>query len=162
MNLNKELIELYEEDQKDRFEKLYETDPKLFSERDTRRLSRAKEIYLKKDELTPERLCDLAMLFQHGLDSEDYKKAFELTNKATQLGYEDAKWLSAASEDRHLLSIGKKQKWGTQFKGNGEGGWEQSPMYSDDQSRVTDEMRKEMGVPIRSEQLKVFLEKYNS
>ena len=102
------------------------------------------------------------MLFQHGLSSEDYKIAFELTNEAVKQGNEDAKWLSAAAEDRYLLSINKKQKWGTQFKGDGRGGWEQSPMDSDEESGVTDVMRKSKNIPIRSEQLPLFLDKTNS
>jgi hypothetical protein len=38
-----------------------------------------------------------------------------LANEALAKGHPDAGWLSAAAEDRYLLSIGGKQKWGTQF-----------------------------------------------
>jgi hypothetical protein len=54
------------------------------------------------------------------------------------------------------LATGKKQKWGTQFKKNNQGEWEQSPMYSDEESGVTDYMRKEKDVPERAKQLTIF------
>src|SRR3989337_2290265 len=65
-----------------------------------------------------------ALIFQHGEASKDFQKANELARKAMEMGDERAKWLFAASLDRWLLSVGKPQKFGTQFIQNSQGEWE--------------------------------------
>lgn len=161
-NLVSELQHIYESDQKDRSGKYDDIDVEKLHINDVERLKRAKEIYLdlKNGSITLNggSLYHLAMIFQHGGNSENYSVALELANMALETGHEKSKWLSAAAEDRHLLSIGEKQKWGTQFKKEGED-WEQSPMQEDSESGITDEMRKSMGVPILEDQMKNFLSK---
>lgn len=58
-----------------------------------------------------------AIIFQHGNNSSHYLKAHNLSKKAFLMdpALTKAKWLSCASADRYLLSIGKAQIWGTQF-----------------------------------------------
>jgi hypothetical protein len=56
-----------------------------------------------------------AMVFQHGRDSEDYLLAHVLSSTAVAKGNRNGLWLAAASFDRYLLSVGKKQIYGTQF-----------------------------------------------
>jgi hypothetical protein len=46
---------------------------------------------------------------------------------------------------------------GTQFKKDENGPWQLQPMATDQESGITDIMRKEKGVPERSKQLEIFL-----
>ncbi len=55
-----------------------------------------------------------AFIFQHGDCPEHYKLANRLAAKAVVLGY-DARWIYAAALDRYLLSVGKRQRFGTQY-----------------------------------------------
>lgn len=58
-----------------------------------------------------------ALIFQHGDCPDHYKFATELAAKAIELGYEENRWLYAAALDRYLLSIGEREKFGTQTTG---------------------------------------------
>lgn len=58
-----------------------------------------------------------AFIFQHGDCSAHYKFASELAAKAIELGYEKNKWIYAAALDRYLISVGKREKFGTQTTG---------------------------------------------
>ena len=84
-----------------------------------------------------------AFVFQHGTTPEDFKTAHELAMKAVELrpDYMRARWIAAASKDRYLLHIGKKQIYGTQYE-KVDGEWVLSPI---DSSAVTDEERKRWG-----------------
>ena len=85
-----------------------------------------------------------AMIFQHGGDSSSYRRAHDLAKKAAELdpSLPNAEWLSAASWDRYLLSVGKPQIYGTQYlilKGT----WYVQPF---DTTQVTDKERRQLGV----------------
>lgn len=156
-SLSAELKDIFDADQADRkaMEGSWENSDlvKNLIEKDSCRLKRANEFYeeYKSGNLTMsgEELEQLAFLFQHSNKTDDYQKAMELGNAAGENG----KWIAAAAEDRWLVSKGEKQKWGTQFThDNG-----QAPMLSDEESGITDEMRKERGIPPRAEQLSVHL-----
>ncbi len=157
-----ELKKLFDADQADRMAMEGKwSNPDLVRnviENDASRLKRANEIYEKYRSdnvaLSDEEMIQLAFLFQHSLEIDDYQKAVELGNAAGQEG----KWIAAAAEDRWLISKGEKQKWGTQFTH----GVEQAPMQSDEESGITDEMRRERGIPPRAEQLSVYLGHLNS
>jgi hypothetical protein len=56
-----------------------------------------------------------AFIFQHGNCPEHYKLTNDLAVKAIELGHQDAKWVYAVSLDRYLISLGKPQKFGTQY-----------------------------------------------
>jgi hypothetical protein len=56
-----------------------------------------------------------AFIFQHGDCSEHYQFANRLAQIAMDTGYEDARWIYAATLDRYLMSLGKPQKFGTQY-----------------------------------------------
>ncbi len=60
-------------------------------------------------------LVDASFIFQHGDCPAHYQLANKLADKAVQLGSVDAKWIYAATLDRYLLSVGEKQKFGTQY-----------------------------------------------
>jgi hypothetical protein len=99
-----------------------------------------------------------SLIFQHGETTEDYKLAHELAEKAVNLGDETAKWLYAATFDRWLLSSGKPQRYGTQFKQNEKEEWELALPID---SSITDEERAKYNVPPLSEALRVYKAKYN-
>ena len=161
MNISSELKRLYEEDQQDRAGKYDEINLEKMRANDSVRLRRAYEIYglIKTGQvgLSPEDYFHLAMLFQHSPKLEDYQTALEVSIAGAERGSVECAWLSAAAEDRYLLAKGERQKWGTQFKKNAQGEWEQMPMFSDEESKITDEMREEKNVPPRADQMKVFL-----
>jgi hypothetical protein len=56
-----------------------------------------------------------AYVFQHGQDPDDYLLAHVLAVVAVEKGDKDATWVSAATLDRYLGAIGRKQIFGTQF-----------------------------------------------
>ncbi len=58
-----------------------------------------------------------AMIFQHGQNPDDYLLAHILAMDAVAQGSKEARWLSAATLDRYLLSIWQPQVFGTQFHG---------------------------------------------
>lgn len=113
---NPELKRLLDEDQKDR-ERLVEANllEKLAVElRDMERRSRAARLLEEGKVRTGEDHYHAAFLFQHGTSRTDYERAFRLALRAAELGHADARWLSAAAEDRWLVSQGMRQKYGTQ------------------------------------------------
>lgn len=161
-SLSVELKELFNSDQSDRASLQggeYNSDSwNGIADNDAKRLARAREIYddYRKgvEVLSSEEMVQLAFLFQHSLEIDDYKKVIELGNAAGEAG----KWIAAAGEDRFLVMKGEKQKWGTQFNYDGT----QAPMLSDQESGITDEMRQERGIPARAEQLSDQLGQSNS
>lgn len=98
-----------------------------------------------------------ALIFQHGDSTDDFKQAHEFARKALELGDESARWLYAATLDRYLLSLGRPQKYGTQFKLNDNKEWEFAQPID---PSVTDEERLKYNVPPLSQALQKFKEKY--
>lgn len=97
-----------------------------------------------------------ALICQHGADSSWYKRAHELAKTATELEstHDVALWLTAASWDRYLQSIGKPQIYGTQyyfFRDNdtGETRWTMEPY---DTTAISDSERLRLGVGTLAEQ----------
>ena len=90
---------------------------------------------------------------------EDTFKRYEkkLAKKGMKLGEEKSKWLYAATMDRWLLSSGKAQKYGTQFKRRESREIEVAKPID---SRITDEERKKYNVPSLSEAVSVYKKKY--
>lgn len=85
-----------------------------------------------------------ALIFQHGNCADHFKLSNQLAEKSMNLGNHDARWLYAASLDRYLMTLGKPQKFGTQYVKNKESGkWE---LYSVDPA-TTDEERAHYDVP---------------
>lgn len=62
-----------------------------------------------------------AFLFQHGDCPQHYELANLLAQQAMRRGYPSAGWLYAATFDRWMLSLGRPQKYGTQFVTEPEG-----------------------------------------
>jgi TonB family protein len=106
-----ELATLYEQDQADR----RGTDWTGVDRRDAERRQRAREILDAGRARTGADFYHAAMVFQHGSDSADFRRAHELASRAERMGHAPARWLAAASLDRWLLSTGQPQRYGTQF-----------------------------------------------
>ncbi len=92
-----------------------------------------------------------AMVFQHGDSIEDYRLAFSLSHIGATLDpeHKGAKWLSAASWDRILMTKNVPQWYGTQYHRPEPDG----PMllYEVDESVVSDNERKGLNVPTLQE-----------
>ena len=89
---------------------------KELPQRDEERREQAR-LLLAKPGLSAADYYYAAFLFQHGQKSDDYLLAHILATNAIALGYERAKWISAATLDRYLQQIGQKQVFGTQYVG---------------------------------------------
>lgn len=153
--MNKLLKQIYNEDVSDAKSDISD---ELLIEKNQKRLLRVKAILNKIQNPDAKDCHHAALIFQHGLTSDCYKKANEFAMKAVELGDESAKWLAAASLDRFLLSCGKAQKYGTQFKLNGENVWELALPVD---LSITDEERKKWNVPPLKDALKIFKQKYS-
>jgi len=83
-------------------------------------------------------------LFQlHGSEADDYLLAHEMSVAAVAQGYKEARWLVAASEDRFLMKIGRKQRFGTQYEpGDEPGRFRLAPT----EPHVTDALREVLGI----------------
>lgn len=112
---NNDLSLLYREDQNERLVKNIDW-PKLIKQDSIRRAKVIDLIKLNKLN-TSNDYFHAAMIFQHGNDSASYKMAFDLAKKACLLDTtnRNARWLTAASYDRYLLSKGQPQVYGPQF-----------------------------------------------
>lgn len=85
--------------------------------RDEQRRAIVKAMLAKGKAKTGEDFYDAAFIFQHGQSADDYLLAHVLATEAIALGYSKATWISAATLDRFLQSIGQKQVFGTQYIG---------------------------------------------
>lgn len=112
---NQQLKLMYEEDQSAR--QVTNIDwPKLIKE-DCLRQMKLVNLIRQNKLTTANDYFHAAMIFQHGNDSSSYKMACDYSKMAFQMDTSNtnARWLSAASYDRYLISIGKPQIYGTQF-----------------------------------------------
>jgi hypothetical protein len=134
---NPELKTLCDEDQADRTpEEGKAIDWNLVGPRDVKRLARVKALYVDGKIDTASDYFRAALVLQHGAEPEDFLLAHEFAIVAVRKGYGgNAPWLVAASEDRFLQSIGRKQRFGTQLA---------EPIVVD--GRITDRLRWELGV----------------
>jgi hypothetical protein len=127
-------------------------------ERDEQRLKRTREIYYSGGLKTARDYFDASLIFQHSNVPDDYLLAHILSVVAIAKGSKDAPWLSAASLDRYLQSIKRKQVFGTQYFKNDK----QVYIFDEyDPDLLTDAIRKALDVPVKAEQQKD-LEKMNA
>ena len=145
-NDNAELKHLYDEDQADR-QPAYEGKPvdiPALSRRDDGRERRVKELYAADQLRTGPDYYNAAMILQHAMTPDDFLLCHDLCVVAIGKGEPRAKWLAAASMDRFLVSVGRPQRYGTQY-GAARPGFpiRLSPV----DATVTDRLRMELGVP---------------
>ncbi len=137
---------LYLEDQRERKRVFGIHGTKTTNKKDIRELGRNDEkrlyelrAYLRSNTLkTGREFYVAAMLLQHGKKPAHYKKAHMYANASAKLGYTPALWLTAATLDRYLKSLGRQQKYGTQFYQDGKNHWKIWPYLKN----TTDEERK--------------------
>jgi hypothetical protein len=103
-----------------------------------------------------------AFIFQHGSTPDDGLLAHTLAIIAVEKEESTALWISTATLDRYLQSIGKSQIFGTQFKTPPD-----EPVTQElyDQELISDGLRHLLGVPSREAQeaqLKYWQEQYDA
>ena len=144
---NEELTRLFQEDQGDRSPEEKEgrsIDWTIVQPRDKARESRVKELYSNGSLLTGADYYHIAMILQHAETPDDYLLAHELCIVAISKGEQRAKWLAAASEDRFLMTIGRPQRFGTQYRADGPNA--EFHLYPLGEG-VTDDLRRAFDVP---------------
>ena len=145
---NPELARMMDEDQADRTPGVKSIDWKIVGPRDYARLKRVKELYAQNQLKTGEDYYHAAMILQHSDVADDYLLAHELCVAAISKGDARGKWLAAASEDRYLMTIGRPQRFATQFRCDGPNC--EFHLYKVDEG-VTDELRRVLDVPSLAE-----------
>jgi hypothetical protein len=144
-----ELAKLYDEDQADRLPKDGKPiDWTVVAPRDRQREARVKALYEKGAVRTGKDFNRAAMVLQHASKPEDYLLAHEFCVAALAKGERDARWLAAATEDRFLMNLGRPQRFGTQYRSSGAN--DPVRLYKVEPG-VTDELRRELGVPTLAE-----------
>lgn len=156
--INNELYGLYKQDQLSRSKGTDKIDWIELAKNDSIRRKRVIELFQEGKIIAADDYYHAALIFQHGIDTNDILKAYLLAEKAVELksSYITAKWLMAATKDRYLMYKGLPQWYGTQFQLK-EGKW---ILYPVDSNAVTDKDRKKLGVPSLDEALKL-IEKRN-
>lgn len=89
-----------------------------------------------------------AVIMQHGESAEDIRLAHSFATLSSQLGFDRATWMQAASWDRLLMYFEQPQWYGTQFTIDDDGQWH---LYEVQEGAVSDEQRAEWRVPSLSE-----------
>jgi len=144
---NLRLEELYNADQKDR-EKVYSTPADIdgLRLRDQERRKEALELMGHGGINTPNDLYRAAVILLHGAEPKEFLAAHRLATMAAINGHRQSRWLSAASLDRLLMSIGLPQVYGTQFEHNADDNRYQLRLPIDD-STVLHFEKRFFGVP---------------
>lgn len=91
--------------------------------RDRMRRMRVGEIFGEGCLKTAADYVAASLIYQHGDVPEHYYQAFIWAGRAVALGDEEQKKLEALTIDRYLVSIGKKQLFGSQFFASEASGW---------------------------------------
>lgn len=146
--INPEMKALFEEDQADR-NAGPNIDWAVVTPRDEERRARTLAL-LKAGKLhSGDDFWHAAFIFQHGGEPDSYLLAHTLAVIATARGRPDATWIAAATLDRYLQNIGRKQIYGTQYSMPDGQPTNQEPY---DRTLVSDALRSALGVPSLEEQ----------
>ena len=145
---NGELTRMFQEDQDDRKPGLHGIDWAVVKPRDDARLARTRELYASGALRTGADWLHAALILQHSSDADDYLLAHEMCVAAVAQGEKNARWLAAAAEDRFLMRIGRRQRFGTQYEpADVPGKYRLAPT----DPQVTDELRAVLGTPSLAE-----------
>jgi hypothetical protein len=115
--VNRRLRELFEQDQADRAGGRLHPGADA---RDDRRRAEVEALLAAGAATSPEDCYHAAMVFQHGHRREHFRRAHERAARAAELGHRPARWLAAAAEDRWLMAAGQRQRYGTQYRSQGD------------------------------------------
>lgn len=139
---NAEMTAIFDADQGDR--QAPNIDWRVVGPRDKARLVRTRALLDSGALESGDDFYHAAFVFQHGGEPNDYLLAHSLAIVAVARGRADATWIAAATLDRYLQQIGRKQVFGTQFGFSGTIPLDQDPF---DRTLLSDAMRAAMGVP---------------
>ena len=144
---NKELLRIFDSDQKDRHDPTIRNDATLLTKNDKERRKIVQGLIRTGKLVSAEDYYHAAMIFQHGGSILDSVKAVRFSKISHELGHEKALAFYATCLDRLLLKRGKKQKFGTQsWKKDAGSAWALSPV----DPQTTDTERKQYGIaPLR-------------
>ncbi|MEK7390222.1 MAG: hypothetical protein AAB036_11050 [Elusimicrobiota bacterium] len=134
---NLRLEELFGADQTDREKPL--TTPieiEALKARDRERRREVFEMMSRSEVNTSSDLYRAAVILLHGAEPKDFLTSHRLSLLAAINGHRPSRWLTAASLDRFLMSIGLPQTYGTQFEYNQEERLYQLRLPMDDSSMV--------------------------
>lgn len=139
---NLRLQELYQEDQKDR-DRVYDTQASVqeLLKRDAHRRGLVSEMMAGGQVNTANDLYHAGVIFLHGSQPKDFLTAHRVATMAAVMGQKLARWLSAASLDRFLMSAGMPQVYGTQFEHNADDNRYQLRLPIDDSAILSFEKR---------------------
>jgi hypothetical protein len=156
---NPEMQRIMDEDQKPRqFVDMSQADWTTIGKEDEQRRKQVRELLSRGALHTGKDFEQAAFVFQHGNTPDDYLLAHTLAMIAVARGNPGALWIATATLDRYLNSIGRPQIYGTQFHNSKDAGWTQEPY---NRTLISDELRRELGVPSQAAQQKQ-LEEYKS
>jgi hypothetical protein len=146
-----EVHELYLEDQKGRGVGGESLPWEKIEPRDRARRARIHELLSTEALQTAEDFHDAAFIYQHGQIPDDYLLGHVLATVAVQKGDAKSLWISAATFDRYLNSIGQSQVFGTQYQSK-----DDSPVSQEPYNRVLipDQLRAVFCVPLLDQQRK--------
>jgi hypothetical protein len=146
-----EVHRLYIEDQKDRGVGGESLPWDKMELRDQARRARVHEL-IESDKLaTAEDFHDAAFIYQHGHTAGDYLLAHILAMVAVQKGDAKSLWISAATLDRYLRTIGQPQVFGTQYENHDDSPYTQNPY---NRNLISDQLRTVFCVPGLAQQQK--------
>lgn len=148
---NEELKAMFEADQGERLTEDGKINWAVVAKNDTQRQARVLELESAGLIRTGNDHFHAAMIFQHGSTPEDYERAHEHAKKGVELGssHPVAKWLIAATWDRWQMSRKLPQWYGTQYVRTLPDG--PLRLYTIDETAVTDDDRRALGVPTLAE-----------
>jgi hypothetical protein len=143
--INEELLAIFDADQADRQQGNSATiDWSVVEPRDRERARQVLALVEAGKARTADDYYHAAMVFQHGATPEEVERAQRYALRAVELepAHSKARWLAAAAEDRVRMYRNQPQRWGTQFRREGDR-WVFYPV----EPATTDADRAEWGVP---------------
>jgi hypothetical protein len=145
---NREMAAIFADDQAPRTATGANIDWSVVGPADQKRRARTKQLLDTGQLRTGDDFYHAAMVFQHGEAAQDYMLAHTLSVIAAARGRKDATWLSAATLDRYLQSVGHSQIYGTQYR-TVSAKTTQEPY---DRALISDALRGALGVASQAEQ----------
>lgn len=142
----KELFDLFMADQNDRYPKTGETsvDWAQVELNDQVRREALLRLYAANKLTTGTDYYRGAVIMQHGTTPEDFLVAHEMASASLALGRHGMRWMVAATQDRFLISIGRRQRYGTQYRTDAA---DLAPALYPVEEGVTDALRKTLDLP---------------
>ena len=155
------LKRMFQEDQADRdvdYEKMTEQERlewrKRVRARDDQRHKEVMDMVKRGELHTGADFEEAAVIFQHGLDRDDYLLAHTLAVISVAKGRSRSRWLVAASLDRYLHKMNQQQIYGTESLPNKDSSKTADKWTLDPYNRflISDSLRAELCVPDMAQQ----------